>query len=154
MNENMSVRGCVELRQVRDGQIINTVYNPNTVLTIGKSEIARGMVADLTPGSRVDWMSIGIGSATITAADTTLGSEYLKYGLGNITGSTMTTTTANDTAYWVGSFGIDASKTVNEAGLFNASGLNTGSMYARTCFANIVAISGDTIITDWRVAFA
>lgn len=154
MDENMSVWGRIELKQVRDGQVINEVYNPNTVLTMGKAEMARHIVADISVGSRVDWMSLGLGSSTITAGDTTLGSEYLKYGLGSITGSTTTTTTTNDTAQWIGSFGVTALKNINEAGLFNASGLNSGSMYARTCFADIVAVSGDSILADWKITYA
>jgi len=150
----MSVKGRIALKQIREGQTISEVYNPNTILTIGKSQIAGHMVKDLNVGDAVDWMSLGLGSDTIVATDTTLGSEYLKYGLGSLVGSTTTTTTTNDTALFIGSFGITATKVINEAGLFNASGLNTGSMYARTCFADITCVSGDTVIADWKIAFA
>jgi hypothetical protein len=154
MNDGISVNGKIYLKHTRNGEVINEITDKNTVLTIGKSQIAGHMVGDLTIGSRVDWMSLGIGSSTIAAGDTSIGSEYIKYGLGSITGSTTTTTTANDTAFWIGSFGITESKTINEAGLFNDSGLNTGSMYARTCFSDIVAVSGDTVIANWKIAFA
>lgn len=154
MIENIGVQGRVSLRQVRNGVVINEIKDYNTVLTIGKSQIAGHMVSDLNVGSAVDWMSLGLGSSTITAGDTTLGSEYLKYGLGSITGNVTTTSTTNDTAQWIGSFGIDTSKLINEAGLFNASGLDTGSMYARTGFSDITVVSGDTVIADWKITFS
>jgi hypothetical protein len=75
----------------------------------------------------------------------------MKYGLGSIIGSTTTTSVTNDTAQWIGSFGITDSKTVNEAGIFNKSGLNTGSMLARTTFTGIACSSGDTLRATWRV---
>jgi hypothetical protein len=154
MNEKINVKGNLELRQFRNGEIIDSRNIHNTILTIGKSQIAGHLIADMNVGSRVDWMALGIGSDTILPGDTVLGSQYLKYGLGSITGQRMTTTTANDTAQWIGSFGIDTTKGLNEAGLFNASGLDTGSMYARTCFATINVGSGDIILADWRIAFS
>ena len=154
MYENIGVRGFVNLKLMRDGRVVYEVDDHNTILTMGKAEIARGLVADISTGSKVDWMALGLGSSTISATDLTLGSEYLRYGLGSITGSTITTTTTNDTAQWIGSFTIDATKTINEAGLFNASGLNSGSMIARTCFTDIVAGSQDTILATWRIQFS
>jgi hypothetical protein len=155
MIDNISAEGKIELKQVRNKKTIKHIQYPNTVVTLGKESIARrvvsGAYANIEP---FNWLSLGIGSNTITAGDTTLGSEYLKYGLGNITGSTYTTTTTNDTAWWIGSFGIDTSKTINEAGIFNASGLDTGNMLSRTCFADVATVSGDTVILDWKVKFA
>jgi hypothetical protein len=152
MLENLSARGFFTAKHVdNQGNLKTDIQHSNTVVTIGKSQIAGHLVADLNVGSAVDWMAVGIGSSTIAASNTTLGSEYLKIGLSNIIGNRVTTTVTNDTAQWIGSFTIDATKIVNEAGLFNASGLNTGSMYARTCFTDINTVSGDYILADWRI---
>jgi hypothetical protein len=154
MIDKTNIKGGIDLIHTRNGIIVSEIHNPNTVLTIGKSQIAAHMVSDLDVGSSIDWMAIGLGSSTITAGDTTLGSEYMKLGNGDLTGSTTTTITANDTAFFIGSFVIDATKIINEAGLFNASGLNTGSMYARTCFTDISCVSGDSVNINWKEAFA
>lgn len=148
--DNMgNLNGHVVITHNRGDECLGVYGNPNMVVTLGKFASARGMVsggyAAINPAG---WMSIGLGSDTIVTGDTTLGSEYLRY---ETTGSTTTTTTTNDTAWWIGSFGIDATKTVNEAGIFNASGLDLGSMFARTAFADIAAISGDQINIDWRI---
>ena len=153
-NDEIRLKGIVELNQIRDNKIIDSRYIDNTVLTIGKSQIAGHLVADVSTGSAIDWMSIGIGSATITAGDTTLGSEYLKIGIGSLTGDRTTTTTTNDTARWIGSFHIDATKSVNEVGLFNQSGLNTGSIYTRACFSALNVVDGDNINGTYTIVVA
>ena len=151
MEETIGMQGNFRIENTRTGEVREV---ENTIVTVGKAQMAGLCVADVSAGSQFDWMSIGIGSETITAGDTTLGSEYLKYGLGSITGDRTTTTVTNDTARWIGSFGIDATKTINEAGLFNQSGLDTGVMLARTCYADISAGSGDTLNATWTVKFA
>ncbi len=155
MNESLKATGRVDLRQVRNGQVISEISDHNTIVTLGMSQIAMRIISGTyAQPDPFKWMSIGLGSDTILPADTTLGSEYIKYGLGSITGSTTTTATTNDTSRWIGSFGMTDTKTINEAGLFNKSGLNLGSMLSRTCFADIAAVSGDRIIVDWKVSFA
>ena len=149
--ENIGLKGRLELIKVSPNGSIQETIIPNTIVTVGKSMVAGLMVADVNVGSRFDWIAIGVGSNTIAAGNTTLGSEYMRYGLGNIIGSTTTTSVTNDTAQWIGSFGIISSKTVNEAGIFNKSGLNTGSMLARTTFTGIACSSGDTLRATWRI---
>lgn len=153
MNENLVLKGRIEIRQVRDGKVISEIHEPNTIVTLGKAQIAKSFVSgNYASSAPFGWLAIGLGSDTITAADTTLGSEYLRYGLGSVIGSTTTTTTTNDTTWWIGSFGIDASKIINEGGIFNASGLNLGSMCSRTCFTPVTALSGDRVILDWKIS--
>ena len=156
MEDNIGLKGHVKI----DHNGLNVVDTYNTVVTLGKEAFARGVVsggyAAVNPAG---WMAIGTGSDTIVVGDTTLATEYFREGpetgaTGSVTGSTTTTTETNDTARWIGSFGIDATKTVNEAGIFNLSGLDLGSMTARTAFADIAAISGDQINITWDIAVA
>jgi len=151
--DNMKIQGKFRIENTTTGEVREV---PNTIVTLGKSMLAgRAMSGeDLNVGSGFGWMALGIGSETITAGHTVLGSEYLKYGLGSIAESRTTTTVTDDTATWVGSFGITETKIVNEAGLFNASGLNTGSMLAITNFADISAGSADRINCTWDIKFA
>lgn len=148
LNDNLGFK--TRVRVVHNGNSV--VDTHNTIVTTGKSKVAGLLVADVSAGSPIDWMGIGLGSSTISAGNTVLGSQYLKYGLGSITGTLTTTTTTNDTARWIGSFGIDATKIVNEAGLFDKSGLDVGSMLSRTTFADVNTISGDRLNITWDIA--
>jgi len=145
MEENIKMKGSVELIHVSNGQ---KTYIPNTIVTQGKDIIAGLLVADVG-GTGIDYLAMGVGSSTIAAANTTLGSEILRRPTA---GTRQTTTTTNDTARFIGSFAFSGTWTVNEAGLFNAS--SAGSMLSRTCFAGISVISGDAINATWNVAFS
>ena len=155
MNENVGIKGRLNIDVSHVDGTVENRYIPNTVVTLGKFLAARAIISGgYAAPNQVGWMSIGLGSDTIDAGDTVLGSEYMRYGLGSIIGSTTTTTTTNDTARWIGSFGIEDTKTINEAGLFNASGLDLGSMLSRTCFDDISVVSGDTIKATWDIAIS
>lgn len=153
MKSKLGLKGSLRLEVSHvDGTTENRSI-PNTIVNDGFALVSTRLISGAYAApDPVGWMAIGIGSSTITTVNTTLGSEYLRYGLGSITGSTTTTVALNDTARWIGSFGIDATKVVNEAGLFNASGLDLGSMLSRTAFADISVVSGDTIKGTWDIA--
>lgn len=154
MTEQINITGKFRIENTTTGQIVE---NLNTIMRVGFAQITNLIIADLVAdgiGSSYDVMAIGIGSSTIVNTETVLGSEYLRIVLGSVTGSTTTTTLTNDTARFIGSFGTDTTKTINEAGLFNQSGIDLGSMLARTTFAGITAISGDRINIQWDIAFA
>jgi hypothetical protein len=148
MDESIGIKGCLKLENITTGQVVKV---PNTIMNIGFSTISALAGSGITTPNKFGWMALGIGSSTVAATDTTLGSQYLKIVTAN---SQTTTTVTNDTLTMIGSFTVDATKTINEAGLFNASGLNTGSMLARTCFANILAISGDNVNATWAIKFS
>lgn len=152
MQDNIGVKGWLNIDYIHPDGTVQHIDTKNTVLTKGKQMFAQRIVSGTyAQPDPFRWIAIGIGSNTIAAADTTLGSEYLRFGTGSITGSTTTTTTTNDTARWIGSFGIDATKTLNEAGIFNKSGLDLGSMLARTCFADVNATSGGQFNLTWSI---
>ena len=154
MADSIKARGTLNIDHITNGKV-NSYYVPNTVVTLGKSIISSRLISGAyAPTDSIGWMSIGTGSSPIAAGDTTLGTEYMRLGPGSVTGSTTTTATTNDTSQWIGSFGVDAVTTVNEAGLFNASGVDLGSMLSRTTFADISAISGDQINVSWKVDFS
>lgn len=151
MKDNLKLTGRVRIehKSPRFETVIETL---NTVVTLGKGQMAKAIVSGAyASADPFGWMSIGIGSDTILASDTLLGSEYLRFGPGSVIGSTTTTSTTNDTSRWIGSFGIDDTKVVNEAGLFNQSGLDLGSMLSRVNFADKSAVSGDQINVTWDI---
>jgi len=135
------------LHHVKPDGTINTHQGHNEVVDAGRTMITNLLVADADIGSRYDHMSIGLGSSTVSGNQIILGSEYTRVATA---GSTTTGSILNDTASWIGSFDVDATKTVNEAGLFNQSGLDLGSMLSRsTAFSAISATSGDAINVTW-----
>ncbi|MCH7534711.1 MAG: hypothetical protein IH948_03025, partial [Bacteroidetes bacterium] len=69
-------------------------------------------------------------------------------------GTQQTTTVANDTARFIGSFTGDTTETINEVGIFNITTSNTGSMLARAVFADLNVINNDKINVTYDVVFA
>jgi len=149
--DKIGFKGRVKVHNVSTGQIEEV---NNTIVNVGLAQVTALLTSDITAGSAFDWLALGIGSSTIAAADTVLGSEYLKYGLGSVTGTQTTTTVTNDTMTLIGSFTSDATKIINEIGIFNQSGLDTGSMLARAVFGDVSTISGDKINVTYDVSVA
>ena len=148
MIDLMKLKGAFIIVNTTTGQ---EVAVPNTTLNVGFSTISALAGSGITAPNKFSHIAVGLGSSTVAVTDTILGSEYLRAAS---TQSQTTTTVTNDTLTMIGSFSIDATKTINEAGIFNHATLNTGSMLARTCFADISAISGDSINATWAVKFS
>ena len=148
MYENIGLKGKFRIENTTSGEVREI---PNTIINVGISTITSLMLSGLSSANPFDYISLGIGSSTVASSDTTLGSEYLTIQTIN---SQTTSGTTNDTATLVGSFTIDATKIINEAGVFNASGLDIGSIMARTTFENISAVSGDFVNTTWDISLS
>jgi hypothetical protein len=142
MEESMGLKGSYRLENMRTGQIVET---PNTIVTVGKSSTATllGSGLSVDPFGHI---AIGIGSSTIAAGDTELGSEAYREASAN---SLTTTAVTNDTLQMIGSFSVDATKTINEAAVLNAG--TAGSMLSRSVFSDISAVSGDSINVTYNI---
>jgi hypothetical protein len=151
MNNEIKLKGDVSIQVIRNNEEIYNQYIPNNIMTVGLSTIVGLVGSGLTTPNKFEWMSIGLGSSTLSGNQVQLGSEAYK-----IAGSVyqVTTTNTNDTLSFSGLYLIDATKTINEAGIFNGSGVNIGSMLARTCFASTAAISGDALYLNWNIKFS
>jgi len=149
--DKTGLRGNLSINHMRAGERINSVDIPNTIMNVGKSVVSAFIGSDITGGVAFDYMSIGTSGVAAAATQTTLGSEQLKVGTA---ASQTTTTTTNDTATFIGSFGISGTHAIVEAGIFNATGADTGSMLARTTFTALNVISGDAINATWDVTVA
>ncbi len=123
----------------------------NTIVNVGKSMMAGLSLNDIDAGSAFDWLAIGTGSDTIVSSDVVLGAEYLKIPA---SGEQTTTTVTDDTATLSGTFNINASKILNEIGIFNKSGLNLGSMLARSTFADLTVESNDAVTAIYNITFS
>ena len=147
--DKTGLRGNLSINHMRAGERINSVDIPNTIMNVGKSVVSAFIGSDITGGVAFDYMSIGTSGVAAAATQTALGVETQRVGTA---ASQTTTTTTNDTATFIGSFGVSGTAAIVEAGIFNAS--TTGSMLARTTFTALNVISGDAINATWDVTVA
>lgn len=116
------------------------------VPTAGKAFIAGKLSGDDadTP-NRIAW---GTGTTDPVAGNTALETEASE-ARATATLSRVTTTTTNDTFQAVGTLTADGTKTISEAGLFDAA--SGGDMIVRATFAGIPLVSGDQIQITWKI---
>lgn len=84
---------------------------------------------------------------TAAASDTALSTEVETRTSG--TESTVTTTQTGDTYQVVGTIAATASRSVDEAGLFDAS--TVGNMFTSATFAVVSLSNGDSLQFTWKV---
>lgn len=121
-----------------------------TVLTnVGKAQ----MIDALNGGSHtapqhVGW---GTGAGTAAATDTTLFTEASETRVSG-TKTIETTTVANDTYQVVATITADGSKTITNAGLFDAS--TSGNMYVKGDFTGVALNASDSIEFTFKIVQA
>lgn len=118
-----------------------------TVLTdVGKAN----MINALNGGSHTapTYVAWGTGTGTASKTDTTLFTEASESRT-NGTKSVVTTTVTNDTYQVVGTITADGTKTITNAGLFDAS--TSGDMYVKGDFTGIALSLGDSIQFTFKV---
>lgn len=91
--------------------------------------------------NRIGW---GTGAGTAAATDTQLFSED-NDGRATATLSQQTTTVTGDTYQAVGTITSTGTKTITNAGLFDAATEGTGNMLVKGDFTGIPLLSGDSI---------
>ena len=99
-------------------------------------------------GTEPKYVAMGTGTTAVTLTDTTLGGEVETRTTG--TGTRITTTTTNDTYQVTGTVTATGSRTIGEAGLFDAS--TSGNLFVRGVLAATVSLSsGDSIAFTFTV---
>lgn len=91
--------------------------------------------------NRIGW---GTGAGTAAASDTTLFTED-NDGRATATLSQQTTTVTGDTYQAIGTITSTGTKTITNAGLFDAATEGTGNMLVKGDFTGIPLLSGDSI---------
>ena len=124
----------------------------NTIAAVGKAELDGLMIVDVG-GTGFDYIALGIG----TPAATALGSESTTNGGArrggvDVTGTRVTTTTADDTGQLVTTFTFTGALALTEAGIFNAA--NAGTMLASQSFSVLNVADTDTLAITWRIKIA
>lgn len=133
-------------------EVIESLEFPNTVMNLGKAQVAGLILTDLGTGSvgaAFDYLAIGTGTTAPNATQTALIGE--KYRIAG-TGSRATVNVTNDTARLTGNFAITSSITASEIGVLNSS--SSEVMLCRATFSGVGLTSGNTLATAYNVTFA
>ena len=146
MEDNLKLRGDVFIVvKDKDGNIKEERKEQNLVVSAGLNFICSRM-KDTTDGA-MSHMGLGSGTTAAAAGDTDLESI-----LGSREALDSTTVSSNTITY-VSSFEAgDATGSVTEAAIFNAS--SAGTMLCRVVFGTITKAADDTMSVTWVITLS
>jgi len=146
INENLKLKGRVAL-ELKDaqGNIKQTQEIDNLVVDAGLDYIASRMEG--TSEAVMSHMGLGSGSTAADAADTDLETQ-----LGSREALDSTTVTDNQVVYIATFESGDATGSVREAAVFNAS--TAGTMLCRTVFDVVNKAADDTLSVTWSITIS
>lgn len=124
------------------GDIIEKIYIPNLVVSVGRNYIASRMIGTTSPV--MTHIALGANSTAAVSGDSTLGTEL---GRAVLTSSTSLDNVVTYTATFAA--GV-ATGSIQEAGIFNAA--SGGIMLARTTFAVVNKGSTDILAVSWQIS--
>lgn len=143
--ESVKMKGNLNLLLIDQfGNIKLNKNYPNLVVDSGKAYIAQRM----TSNSTTVMSSIAVGTDNTSPANTdiSLGTEIDRVNFSSATVSSNTIT-------YVASFGVgSAIGALQEAGIFNSSTANSGTMLCRTTFPVVTKETNDTFTITWNVS--
>lgn len=128
-----------------NGEVKLNKIVPNIVVATGREYIAQRLIESGRP-AEVSHMAIGDSDAAAVVGDTTLANELSRVAFDSSSTSSNTITFA---ATWGPGVGTG---TISEAGIFNDSA--AGTMLARTTFADVNKLGGDTLAIDWTITIS
>lgn len=123
------------------GDILEKIYIPNLVVSLGKTFIASRMVG--TVANIMSHMALGSSSTGAVAGDATLGTEL---GRAVLTSATSANNIVTYTATFAAGVGTGS---IQEAGIFNAS--SGGTLLCRTTFPVVSKQASDVIAVSWTI---
>lgn len=146
MKDIISMKGWGTLKVLdTEGSVKDYSEFTNTITNTGRAEVI-GLATGVT-GSTFDYVAIGTDSTAPNATDSALGAELYR---SSSTAVRTTTSVANDTAYYSGSFAITGSATITEIGILNSS--SGGVLWTRATNSKVVS-NGDTLEYTYSVQF-
>lgn len=144
ITESVKIKGNLDIivydenKKVKDSRKIN-----NLVVSVGKNYIANRMTSN--SATIMSHMAVGGGNVAPTTSQANLLAEVDRIALDS-------TTRTNNTIVYVCTFPAgNATGTLSEAGIFNASGANAGTMLCRTNFNEVNKGAGDVVVITWNV---
>lgn len=134
-----------------DGQVKESIYIPNLVVTVGKNYIANRMkdgTSSFTQQNQMSHMAVGELATGAVVGDTTLADELARVAL-----TTAGGTVAGAVVTYAATFGPGTGTgAIVEAGIFNAA--SSGTMLCRTTFAVVNKGVDDTMSITWTVTIS
>lgn len=135
----------------------DTGWGANNFVNVGKAYCAT-KVCGLTSPAAMTWLAVGDDGTVEADTQTLLLSEIDNTnGCGRVTDGTptiTTTTTADDTMNINAVWTVTGTETVQEIGVFNATGVDGGTMIGRSVVAPSVGVAdGDTLNGLYKVIF-
>lgn len=126
----------------------DTGFSNNIITTVGKALIA-GLIRG--SGTAATYIAVGTSTTAVAVGDTTLGAEITDSGLARVaaTTSATTTSTTNDTAQYTTTWTVSGTKTVQEAGLFNAA--STGTLLGHKLTGAISVVNGNVLVGTYSI---
>ena len=146
------LRGAFEilLHNAKTGEIIDRRKVPNTVVLTGRAWILGQLeTVNQDTNRTISHMAIGSNTVAPTTANSALGNEVTRKGIGTFT---TTNLTANPPSFdSIASFATnEANTTLSEVGLFNSSAV--GTMIARATFASFVKATSNTLSITYTIS--
>lgn len=141
---NIEIKGA-------NGEVKESVFIPNLVVTVGKNYIANRMkdgTSGFTQEDQMSHMAVGTDDTGALVANTALGSELARVAL-TTAGGTVASNVVTYQATFNPGTGTGA---IEEAGIFNAA--SSGTMLCRTTFAVVNKGADDTMSITWTVTIS
>ncbi len=113
----------------------------------------KGIITNRIKGSGTEpnYIAWGTGAGTAAITDTTLFTEAAEARVGG-TSTQQTTTTTNDTYQVVGTMTAGGSRSITNAGLFDAN--TSGNLFMKGDFATVSLNTSDSIAFTFKVQFS
>lgn len=128
-----------------EGNLVEHRKEKNLVVHVGKVYITQRMQSNLN--SVMSHMAVGVANVAATTSQTALLGENARVALDS-------NTITNNTIQYVATFGAgtpNGGATIAEAGIFNNSTANTGTMLCRVRFNEVNKANSDIIVITWNV---
>jgi hypothetical protein len=153
MKDAIKIKGVINLKLIRKGELIEEREVVNTITKTGLAELAN-LAGNVTSPVAFTYLELGIGTTASTSDDTALESKITDTGLerASATVSRQTTTASNDTLQLLKQWTATGAKAVTECGAFNDA--SAGTMLGRQVFSVINTVSGDTLQLTYKFIFA
>ena len=143
MIDNLNATGKLSITLLDEfNQVKETRHINNIVVLTGKEWIVKRMYDGTT--TVMSHMAIGTSSNNLSASNTQLASEI---GRTTLTASKLSNVMTYNSTF---SPGVGTGILV-EAGIFNSSTANSGTMLARTVFSAINKLAADTLLVEWKI---
>lgn len=151
-SEQQLVEGKIKIELTDENGNIKEVYEKaNTFMAVGDAHVADQL--DATPSeSAMGYMSIGTGASAFTTGSTTLNSELDRNALAAGYPEQQAGGADNDVVYKATWAAGDGTGAITEAGIFNSSVADAGTMLAASTFSVINKGASDTLTITWTVS--